>query len=74
MTIYNLMNRIHTLRFSVLTAMRQYKEGLSYYWTWEDEAKASFNTLCECGFLDEYDTFELLDQLYHVMRLYKRRS
>lgn len=74
MTIYTLMNRIFTLRFAMTMAVNRYNENDHLYWIYEEEAKASFNTLCNCGFLDEYDADELREQLYHVMRVYKRRS
>lgn len=74
MTIYTLMNRIFTLRFAMIMAVKQYNENDHLYWIYEEKARVSFDTLYNCGFLDEYDADELREQLYHVMRVYKRRS
>lgn len=72
MTIYTLMNKVHSLGFYATLALKCYRKHDSLYATFEDMARASLNTLYDVNYItsDEYD--ELFDQLMHVFRMYKR--
>lgn len=71
-TIYSLMNEIRTLRRYVKLAYTSYQEGKKFYEDFEDMARASFNTLTEINFIEPDEVEELREQLYHVLRMYKR--
>ncbi len=76
--IYHLLNAKEgrTLRLNLLLAKETYEKRENYhwtywYWTYEENARACFSTIKNCGKIgyDEYK--ELLEQLYFLMRLYK---
>ena len=72
MTIYSLMNKVHTLGFYTKLAVKCYREGKKYYCNFEDKALASLETLLDVDYISRYEYVELSEQLCHVFRMYKR--
>lgn len=72
MTIYSLMNKVHTLRFYVLLAVSTYRENQPYYSRFEDCARASLETLLDVDYINVEQFNDLGDQLSHVFRMYKK--
>ena len=72
MTIYSLMNKVHTLGFYTKLAAKYYREGKKYYSNFEDKASASLETLLDVDYISRYEYAELSEQLCHVFRMYKR--
>ena len=72
MTIYLLMNKVHTLRFYTTLAAKCYREGKQYYSIFEDKALASLETLLDVDYIPKDEYTELSEQLCHVFRMYKR--
>lgn len=72
MTIYTLMNKVHTLKFYVLLAVSTYRENKPYYSHFEDKAHVSLETLLDVDYISREQFNDLADQLFHVFRMYKR--
>lgn len=72
MTIYSLMNKVHTLGFYAKLAAKCYREGKKYYSSFEDKALASLDTLLDVDYISKDEYTELSEQLCHVFRMYKR--
>lgn len=72
MTIYSLMNKVHTLRFYTTLAAKSYREGKLYYSSFEDKALASLETLLDVDYISRDEYTELSEQLFHVFRMYRR--
>ena len=72
MTIYSLMNKVHTLCFYVALAAKSYREGGRFYSAFEDKASASLETLLDIDYISVDEYRELTEQLSHVFRMYKR--
>lgn len=71
-TIYSLMNEIETLRVYVKCAFTSYQKRASYYSIFEDQARASLDTLLDVKYINRTEYKELYEQLFHVFRMYKR--
>lgn len=72
MTIYTLMNKVHTLGNKVALAASCYREGKTFYADFECEALASLSILLDIDYITLAEYRELADQLHHVFRMYKR--
>lgn len=72
MTIYSLMNKVHTLRFFTILAAKSYREGERYYDLFEEKARASLDTLLDVDYISNTEYVDLSEQLSHVFRMYKR--
>lgn len=72
MTIYSLMNKVHTLRFYTTLAAKCYREGKRYYSSFEDKALASLETLLDVDYISRDEFTELSEQLFHIFRMYRR--
>lgn len=72
MTIYLLMNKVHTLRFFTILAAKSYREGERYYDLFEEKARASLDTLLDVDYISNTEYVDLSEQLSHVFRMYKR--
>lgn len=74
MTFYGLMNKVYTLRFYMELACQTYREHKKHYFDYEQMVRSAFEALVDVGYLDEYDTNELREQMFHIMRMYKRQK
>lgn len=71
-TIYTLANEVKTLRISLTSAYKGYQAHRQYYSDYEERCEAALNTLFDVGYISNSEYLELSDQMYHVMRMYKR--
>lgn len=72
MTIYSLMNKVHSLCFFTVLAAKSYREGKKYYDYFEEKAKASLDTLLDVDYISTTEYADLSEQLFHIFRMYKR--
>lgn len=72
MTIYSLMNKVHSLCFYTVLAAKSYREGKKYYYLFEEKAKAVLDSLLDIGYITTTEYANLSEQLSHVFRMYKR--
>lgn len=72
MTIYSLMKKVRSLYTFTVLAAKYYREGKMYYNVFEEQARASLDTLLDVDYISTTEYAELRSQLNRVFRLYKR--
>ena len=72
MTIYSLMKKVRSLYTFTVLAAKYYREGKMYYNVFEEQARASLDTLLDVDYISTTEYAELRSQLNRVFRMYKR--
>lgn len=72
MSIYSLMKKVRSLYTFTVLAAKYYREGKMYYNVFEEQARASLDTLLDVDYISTTEYAELRSQLNRVFRLYKR--
>lgn len=72
MTIYSLMKKVRSLYTFTVLAAKYYREGKMYYNVFEEQARASLDTLLDIDYISNTEYVDLSEQLSHVFRMYKR--
>lgn len=70
-TIYSLMKKVRSLYTFTVLAAKYYREGKMYYKVFEEQARASLDTLLDVDYISTTEYAELRSQLNRVFRLYK---